>query len=616
MKPSRPLTWKGLGFTPQPPVKWFSPSTLARSAVKVILSATFGEYLDKREIQRSLPDQSLSLCKDRDEIWFDFVADTADGFDPTYTVAYAVSQLNLRVQLPAEDGSPPEILTLPRGDLLVFGGDQVYPYAAAREYDERFRGPYKAALPWTDAARGGTNRGHPHVLAIPGNHDWYDGLTGFMRVFAQPGWIGGRRRLQTRSYFAVDLPGPFWLWGIDIGSDAFVDAAQTEYFTAAAEQMNMDDQLILCTAKPSWADLVDEPDAYRNLAFVERELVPPRVRTMLMLSGDQHHYARYEAAKDGELGKTRMKITSGGGGAFLSATHKLDQTIDVPTITPPGETPVSARELPTEPFELRGSYPSKPTSRLLSARIFLLGLRSPSFLTIPAAIYVLLYLAGIAGARSDFLTVFADAPTEREKAPPGYVDLVTGGLSPAMFILFATLWVLCAGFCTLPKRIRGTKAAIYRSAAGLAHALCHAALVGLVAMAVVSLIGGFTPLWAIYACAAAVGLFGAAIGSLVFATFLWLVFTSFGWNTTEAFSSFRCEDYKNFLRIRVTKEEVAVYPIGIEKVCHAWTFPKNVVDPEVSWVQPRQPIAAHLIEGPLRFRCVAPAPRARSHLDA
>ncbi len=165
------------------------------------------------------------------------------------------------------------------------------------------------------------------MLAIPGNHDWYDGLTGFMRVFGQKRWIGGRQTGQHRSYFAVGLPHRHWLWGIDIQNDAYVDAAQIDYFQKAARFMESGDRLILCSAKPSWTD-VDEPDAYRNLEFVERQLVAKDVDTVLMISGDKHHYAHYSNIDD--EGRQRAKLTSGGGGAFLSATHRLSEHVDVP----------------------------------------------------------------------------------------------------------------------------------------------------------------------------------------------------------------------------------------------------------------------------------------------
>ena len=120
-----------------------------------------------------------------------------------------------------------------------------------------------------------------------------------------------------------------WLWGIDIQSDSYVDAAQLSYFEIAANRMAADDRLIICTGKPSWIDVGDDPDAYRNLKKIE-SLVPKTVRVVLMLSGDSHRYARYEAEQPDANGSHRMKITAGGGGAFLSATHNLDDHVRVP----------------------------------------------------------------------------------------------------------------------------------------------------------------------------------------------------------------------------------------------------------------------------------------------
>lgn len=182
MPPSRPRTDADLGFPKRRPVGWFSPPTLARATAKVLLSAAFGEYLDKRELQHSLNEGLVASEKEADDLWLDFVSDTGDGFNPTYSVAWCVSQPTIT---PLDSD-----VALPRGHYLIFGGDEVYPYATPKEYDERFRGPYTAALPWTAPDPNRPHASCPRVLAIPGNHDWYDGLTGFMRMFAQPGWIG------------------------------------------------------------------------------------------------------------------------------------------------------------------------------------------------------------------------------------------------------------------------------------------------------------------------------------------------------------------------------------------------------------------------------------------
>lgn len=114
----------------------------------------------------------------REEVWVDYVADTGDGWDPTYAVAYAIAHPERCVT--KEGGRVPG----ERGALLIMGGDQVYPTASRKEYKERLIAPYEAALKSTDGE-------HPHVLAIPGNHDWYDSLVSLSRVFIGNGWFAG-----------------------------------------------------------------------------------------------------------------------------------------------------------------------------------------------------------------------------------------------------------------------------------------------------------------------------------------------------------------------------------------------------------------------------------------
>src|SRR4029079_1602601 len=107
--------------------------------------------------------------------------------------------------------------------------------------------------------------------------------------------------------------------------------------------------------------------------------------------GDKHHYARYEAAKDTGPQGRRMRITAGGGGAFLSTTQKLADPLHVPR--PSGDNNPATDD--TEPFELACRYPNLSQSRRLNGRIFLLGLRNPSFTVIPAILYILLFFATV-----------------------------------------------------------------------------------------------------------------------------------------------------------------------------------------------------------------------------
>jgi hypothetical protein len=103
-------------------------------------------------------------------------------------------------------------------------------------------------------------------------------------------------------------------------------------------------------------------------------------------------------------------------------------------------------------------------------------------------------------------------------------------------------------------------------------------------------------------------LVGSVVGSLIFATFLFLWFTLFGWNSTEAFSSFRYSGYKNFLRIHVTTTAVTVYPIGIDKICKRWDYDLGADSNEASWLKPSSGnIETRLIEPEFTIRAPSPA---------
>ena len=136
---------------------------------------------------------------------------------------------------------------------------------------------------------------------MPGNHDWYDGLTSFLRVFcrrAAGSAAGGRGR--RRSYFALRLPHNWWLWAIDIQFDTYLDTQQLEYFEDVGSELGEDDRVILVTAKPSWvraeAD-VTEPVSWRYLSYFEEKYVKAAgARLAATLTGDLHHYSRYQPA--------------------------------------------------------------------------------------------------------------------------------------------------------------------------------------------------------------------------------------------------------------------------------------------------------------------------------
>ena len=263
--PERPssLGRSELGFVRQPMVRWLNPRQLVDTAARAALSGIFGAYADKREMQALAASEAYDQSDGR-ELWLDYVADLGDGWDPTYTVAtlLAAEKIELR--------SEEENHVTERGRILVMGGDQVYPVPTRSEYENRFLGPYRAALPCA-------HEENPLLFAIPGTHDWYDGLVNFDSVFCRENWVGGWRTRQSRSYFALKLPHRWWLWGVDIQFGTFVDKAQLHYFSQEiASQVEPGDRIVLCTAAAAATTRSDpqESDSARRSFLSE----PPRNR--------------------------------------------------------------------------------------------------------------------------------------------------------------------------------------------------------------------------------------------------------------------------------------------------------------------------------------------------
>ncbi len=318
-------------------VDWFDPGLLAKVGVRSIISATLGQYTDQRLIQAATDNESEDALKARYDysgsggsadgmqpeadgaIWIDYIADLGDGFEATYAMAYLLSAETLKV----EDEPNP----LPAGKLLIMGGDQVYPDATKHEYESRLRDPYDWAFSTDNPTR--------KVFAIPGNHDWYDGLSAFSALFCSArdrisggigAQLGGWRCHQHRSYFAIKLPHNWWIWGPDIQLADNLDDSQRDYFDLMADQTKPGDNIILCLAEPSW--LHKNYDNMHEISMLARKR---GAKICAVLAGDWHHYSRYTNDKLGT-----QFITSGGGGAFAHATHGLKSHIDLKWATPTG----------------------------------------------------------------------------------------------------------------------------------------------------------------------------------------------------------------------------------------------------------------------------------------
>lgn len=560
--PARPSSLGDLGFRRRRAVRWYSPTLLADAGVQVAMASAFGSYLDKRELQPVLGEAPFADLSGRDEVWLDYVADTGDGFDATYTVASLVGRSRLDVD--GVTGS------LPRGDLLVFGGDQVYPDATAGGYEDRLVGPFTAALPWLPPGR------RPAMLATPGNHDWYDGLTSFLRVFGQQKAIGGWQTHQTRSYYAVKLPHGWWLWGIDAYLDTYLDEPQLRFFEGL--DVAPGERIVLCTADPSWVDTAADPDAYRNLAYLERKVIAPKgAEVALTLAGDLHHYARYTAPEEGG-----HKLTAGGGGAFLHPTHGL-----------PTQAPV--RTDPDDPatettYQLETSYPSREHSRLLGLGTLALPWRNPTFVPLAGVLHLLLTAEVLRRFKAR-----AEAGPDAGAQLVGAVraatpaDVFTGMFASLPSLALAVVVLLAlVGFAKPPRWLRPGAAVWAKRAMGLAHTGLHLVAAALVAWATLQVASLVPPGWLLTGAAYLVALgLGGVVGSLTFALYLTVANVVWAAEGNHAFSAQRLTRDKNFLRLHLAPDgSLTVYALGIDRVGRRWRAAPKAGRDDEPWVVP------------------------------
>jgi hypothetical protein len=554
MRENRPrdLSPQQLGFTPQRAVPWLNPRLLAGAGVRTVFSDLFGAYLDKRELQAVFGDARYDYSG-LDELWLDYTADVGDGFDATYSVASLIARPKLELSSP--EGTP---LVLPRGNVLVLGGDQVYPTASGQAYGDRWKGPYTAALPVRTQQT-------PDLYALPGNHDWYDGLTAFLRLFAQGECIGGWQTRQQRSYFALKFPHRWWLYAIDTQLDVYIDKPQLRYFTTAAKELQPDDKVILSAARPTWVISQQTPTAYDSLDYFVRTVVEPtQAQVPVMLSGDAHHYARYTGR--GPDGRGRELLTCGGGGAYLVGTAHLPVKITVP----PTET-VSRNASQPQSYDLAAAFPAQTQSRALGWRIFWrLPWRNLGLLVLLGLMQTLLMFA-LRTAHGRWL----NAPIALAAAA-----VLVGT------ILFSTVTAL-------------DRTQLRHWVAALLHAIPHIAL-GVAGTAVwTSLpLAQLPNPWSIVLAFAVYAPVIAVLDSWIVGAYL-IVASRFQVNVNELYAGLGIEDVKSFLRLHIGPDgSLTIYPIAVDTIATRWRADPDAPD-EAPWIVPTQPLSARLAEPPI-----------------
>jgi len=582
-------------------VNWFDVGQLVRTAFRVVLSRMIGEQSDKRIIQALsstrkeyfnyshfhsvMGDKIISEDDNpRKEIWIDYISDTGDGWNPTYAVAYYSSCPNL--ELKYND----KTFETKRGDVLIFGGDEVYPTPNKENYNLRLIVPYETAFGDDDPPR------RPHVFAIPGNHDWYDGLAAFSRIFCSDldrtfaGWLTRQRR----SYFALKLPGNWWLLGSDGQLQSDIDTPQIEYFRKITDKyMKEGDRVILCIAEPNWifaakykkfGELYDESD----LLYLQKEILSKKnVDVKVYLSGDLHHYRRHEETKAADPQAKVQKITSGGGGAFLHPTHDAD----VNNLSEEYGMGKKTRRH----FSLKASYPDVKTSKNLTFRDLLFLFLNPGFGIVTAILYLL--TAWMVSTTVDVNTF---------ETPSGVISTFIKAATITFFAFihnpFVAIWLVLVLLVFI--LFTDTHSKIYQYTGGFLHCWAHFIAIFYISWGAAIFAGyvfrGEETLAFLFAMLL-IFVIGWIAGSTIMGIYLFISQYFFGRHNEESFAALKIQDYKSFLRMHIAVDgTLTIYPIKIEKCPRKWRNRHNKEKDKIkAYIVPEDGSAAELIELPI-----------------
>ena len=330
-----PGAWKADVPTDAKPNSWLRPSTLWAARNDVIAKhlydpvdrarTAWARIARQRAAERGYdPDFVVSMRGER-AVSFLLLGDPGEGDDSQYAVV------------------PPLLSQAAGVDFTVICSDVIYPSGEVGDYRTKFFRPYREL----DC---------PSV-AIPGNHDWYDGLHGFMShvcgidaaqapLEVGPGVRGALARKLWRHASAPDAadladmrkgrsrtsqicdppqPGPYWaidagplrIVGIDTGVVGSIDPEQADWLRRVS--FNSERPKVLVTGKPLIVNGHRLPSAIGKV--VDDVVRDSRARYVMAVGGDTHNYQRYPVRLSD--GRTIQYVVSGGGGAYTHATHQI-----------------------------------------------------------------------------------------------------------------------------------------------------------------------------------------------------------------------------------------------------------------------------------------------------
>ena len=613
------------------PVAWYAPGVLWQAGRELVQSADFQRNMDRRETFSPVltpVDLSARPASEADPFWFDFLSDTGDGGDASFTVAQALLASTLTLDTPAGPS-----VTLPEGELLVLGGDLAYPGASPLAYQYRFIEMLSGAQdPASRFVQPGSGHGRvfaprKFIVAIPQNHDWFDSASTFCRYFVNydQGAVIGARTPQRQTYFATRLPRGFWILGLDFALVGDLDRQQFEAFAALLAPDNErgiqpGDDVLMVYPEPYWTRPLGDgaaagyPRRYQRLeALIEAH----GARIRLRLAGDLHLYSRETLAADPLTGRSSSLVICGSGGAFLHPTHSIDiqapkvvdrrpevqaasddlgRRVRVGVARGGGDANAEARFDRTHRanFDHTVDFPPPHRTRLL-ALTNLWALLTVRFSRPPWALGLARTLAelwnsnlGFAlclGVLYGFNAYVNSGVFSASYRPDGFApmaELPFGGATwlwlKAMvfspFAAFVNIFMLAGCVQTAWE---GPAAKPWRVLAGLSHGMAHAYLIfvlywwacHLIVPAFPALAGWPGPLRDTLLALAtwvAVGLAGVTLGGLLFGAYLAVACAGFRQLPNNGFGSLACPHHKGFLRFKLTPAGLEVFMLGIDHV--------------------------------------------------
>lgn len=522
--------------------------------------------------------------------YFDFVADTGDGFNATYTVANLMGRKNLTINERREDGSVVQN-TIPRAQVVVHGGDICYPITNFINLYYRFVQPYSWAFPKS------SGNGEKMYLAA-GNHEYLDGLEGFRNILLPFQHIGGWLTPQRGSYFAITLPYGWVMFVLDIGPEPEdIDEHQLEYFKSI--ELDDDDRLIMVYHVPDWIKCghLDFSNMKRVQAW--RKELGSKLR--LVLAGDLHYYKRMELGEENEeivqvvdeaspncfTTSKRQYIVAGHGGAFAHATHfpMLEQM----PLVEDNETETKTQHLKTVM-----DYPSLEQSRNLW------GHKGPRmFITTPTHIYSRVIAALYMVA---FMNIYPATYTTGSVTFEVLVEATVSGaffyIVAAWFFVTHTILVVANQQVKLHNIHKVLLLVILHTAAHIAFAFLfrYAVDLGLFAAAINQDLSEDGVVFG-YCLSANLLMYtlGTLFGPLVSTLYFWFAVHLLDWHYNESFGIIAVDAYRGFCRFAINQSgDVDLYTIVSDVSPKEWFITERTQE-KPAYLDSKK-LAYHLLE--------------------